>query len=290
MDAPRSTSTTRRPEAGPAGAFLPFPAWWLTVTDLGRASVETAAWHAVRHVLPGSGRGDGQPVLVLPGFLTSDLATGALRAHLRNRGFHTHRWTLGLNQGFTDTILDGLLARFDELHARHGRPIAIVGWSLGGLMARWLAHVRPDAVERIVCLGSPWRAEAEENRVTAAFRLAEQHWGFSDRTGEVVDLVRRPVPVRSVAIYSTWDGLLHGDGCRQDDGELCENVVVPSSHCGLTHNPAALVAVVDRLEVRLDDWRPFAWAHALSTGVVGRRRGRRQHRGQAPAPTVAAAA
>jgi pimeloyl-ACP methyl ester carboxylesterase len=235
--------------------------------------VEVAAWHAVRRVLPRTDRGEGRPVLVLPGFLAGDRVTSSLRAHLRSRGFHTHRWTLGVNHGFTDAILDGLVARLDELYARHGRPIAIVGWSLGGLMARWLAHLRPEAVERIVCLGSPWRPEVEQNRVTPAFRLAEQYWGFSDQTDDVIALLRRPVPVPSVAIYSTLDGLIHGDGCKQDVAAHCENVVVPASHCGLCHNPAAMIAVADRLEVPLDDtWRPFRWADAVAGGIgFGRR-------------------
>ena len=84
--------------------------------------------------------GDGRPVLVLPGFTASDQSTAALRYVLARLDYSVHGWHLGQNLGPTQRIVEGLFARFDDLHLRHGnQPITLVGWSLGGLYARALA-------------------------------------------------------------------------------------------------------------------------------------------------------
>src|ERR1700704_209559 len=44
-------------------------------------------------------RGDGHPVLVLPGFLVSDISTTLLRQYLKLLGYETHGWELGRNLG-----------------------------------------------------------------------------------------------------------------------------------------------------------------------------------------------
>ena len=65
----------------------------------------------------------------------------------------------------------------------------VVGWSFGGLLARWLAHERPDAVRRVICLGSPWRPEGEVTRTTAMFERAADKHGLSPRAREIVATV-----------------------------------------------------------------------------------------------------
>lgn len=250
-----------------SGSGLPSPPWWLTATDVGRAVVEAASFQAVRPMLASRHQDEPRPVLVLPGLLTGDVATRTLRRHLRTRGFYTHRWRLGVNRAFTDPLLDGITERLDELREHHARPISLVGWSVGGLMARWLARVRPDAVDRVIALGAPFRPEAEINRLSHLLHFALRHWGYSERTADVLETLRRPLPVPSVAIYSPLDGMLPWQGCHQDRSRLCENIVVPASHTGLCHNPAAILACADRLETPREPWRPFSWSRAVIDGI-----------------------
>ncbi len=127
--------------------------------------------------------------------------------------------------------------------------MSVVGWSFGGLLARRLAHEYPDRVARIVCLGSPWRAEGERTRATAMFERSRAKHGMSDRALDIITRLREPVPVPVTAVYSRTDGIVPWRGCRVDERlePLAENVEVLSSHVGLVSNPLVLRVVVDRL-------------------------------------------
>lgn len=210
-----------------------------------------------------------RPVLVLPGFMADDPLTARLRSHLRRQGYAAHGWGLGRNVGLTDRIVAGLLDRFDEVAATApGRPVSLVGWSFGGLLARHVAHERPGQVRQVVQLGSPWRADGERTRATGMFERAAAKHGLAERAREIVDALREPLDVPVTAIWSRTDGIAHWRGCRveQDLGGPApsENVEVVSSHVGLVSNPLALAALVDRLAQDPEDWRPFSWREALA--------------------------
>ena len=223
------------------------PSWLLTAGELVRFPTEYAAgWLLDR--LPSRDLGLGRPVLVLPGFGATDRATGRLRAHLEQRGWRAHAWTVGLNHGLTDEVLDGLLTRFDEVHAGAGDAVDVVGWSFGGLLARWVAHERPAAVRQVVTLGSPWRPEGERTRTTPLFERSRRTHGLSDRAEKVVDELRRPLPVPTTAIWSRTDGIVGWRGCRVEETATSRNVAVPSSHLGMASNPFALAALTRALE------------------------------------------
>ena len=228
------------------------PSWLLTAGEAVRFPTEYAASVALDTVLPhlpGHRRdlGQGRPVLVLPGFHATDLATRRLRAHLDQRGWVTYAWGVGANHGLTDHVLDGVLARFDEVSAAEGRPVDVVGWSFGGLLARWVCHERPTQVRSVVTLGSPWRPEGERTRTTPLFERSRRTHGLSERHEKVIDELRRPLPVPTTAIWSKTDGIVPWRGCRVDDGPGARNVSVPSSHLGLASNPFALAALTRAL-------------------------------------------
>lgn len=258
---------------------LPTPSLLLTACEIGRVSLEYPSSLLLDALTPRSEEGNGRPVLVLPGFYSPDSATRRCRSHLRRRGYQPHGWGLGRNHGLTDDIIDGVLHRFDQVHGLHGEPVSVVGWSFGGLLARWVAHQRPQAVRQVVCLGSPYRPEGEHTRTTPLFERSARTHGLSTRALEVVDTLRRPLPVPGTAIYSRTDGIVNWRGCALD-GEDGENIDVPSSHLGLVSNPLALAVLADRLAQDPNDPEPFDWGRCLRRAFL-RAPGRR------PEPSVA---
>lgn len=213
------------------------------------------------------GLGAGRPVLVVPGFHAGDAATKRLRGHLGRRGWDPYGWGVGTNHGLTDQVLDGVLARLEEVHGGRQEPVSLVGWSFGGLLVRWLAHQRPGLVRQVVTLGSPWRPEGERTRSTRMFERSRRTHGLSDRAEQVVDELREPLPVFGTSIYSKTDGIVPWRGCALDagagPGPAAENIAVPSSHVGLVANPLALAVVTDRLAQDPAAPEPFSWRRVL---------------------------
>lgn len=259
---------TTRDDGSDTSTRLAKPALALTLMEVARVSVEYSSSALLDAVLPARRVGEGRPVLVLPGFYATDGMTGRIRSHLRELDYHVHGWRLGRNFGLTDAIVDGLPARLDEIHARHGVPVSVVGWSFGGLLARWLGHERPDQVRQVICLGSPWRSDGEVTRTTALFERTADKYGLSSQAREIVETLRGPLPMPCTAIYSKTDGIVNWRSCVLDEGERSDNISVPSSHLGLVSNPLALAAVADRLAQDPDNYQPFDWGRCLRHSVA----------------------
>src|SRR4051795_8053815 len=120
----------------------------------GRVGLEVAA--LLRHpVFQGEGvpDGRGQPVLLIPGFLAGDDSLGLMTRWLRRTGHHTRKAGMRANVGCSGATVDRLEERLDELVAKRGRKVAVVGQSRGGTFAKVLAQRRPHLVSGIVTLG-----------------------------------------------------------------------------------------------------------------------------------------
>lgn len=199
---------------------------WLALEGQ-RAFVEWLSYFpAERLLLERAPRGDGHPVLVLPGFLAADDSTSVLRRYLKRLGYSAHPWLLGRNLGPSPRLRERLVERAAELADRHGRKLSLVGWSLGGIYARQLAKRMPERVRQVITLASPFGASPAP-------------------------------PVPATAIYSKTDGITHWPDCREPEGPERENIEVPGSHCGLGWNALALWVIADRLALGEGDWRPF---------------------------------
>ncbi|MBK1718675.1 esterase/lipase family protein [Thiocystis violacea] len=220
----------------------------------GRAGWEFAAMLAAQPLLAQVPRGDGHPVLVLPRFLGCDLSTQPLRDYLTGIGHPAHAWDLGVNLGPRDGVMAACLSRLDELRARHGRKVSLIGWSLGGLFARELAKEAPDQVRMVITLGTPFAGDASPSEVWRLYEgVTGDHMGLSRRHGSL----EQSPPVPTTSIFSRSDGIVAWPGSLEHEGPQCENIEVESSHLGLAVNPLSLYAIADRLAQPENDWRPF---------------------------------
>jgi pimeloyl-ACP methyl ester carboxylesterase len=187
-------------------------------------------------------RGDGHPVLVLPGWLASDASTRVLRGALRSLGYRAHGWKLGRNRGPSPEIARALEHRLLALVDASGRPLTLVGWSLGGIYASALAERYPEAVRGLVTLASPLRLAVAE-QVTRSFGN-----GPARERGQ-----NRVLP--RTAVYSRSDGIVPWRACLAEPGPSSESLAVPSSHCGMGHHPATLWIVGHHLAEPRGRWR-----------------------------------
>ena len=214
-------------------------------------------------------RGDGHPVLTLPGFLASDLSMAPMRRYLDQLGYNSYAWKMGRNIGGFSRIRAGLRDRLAEIYESCGRKVSLVGWSLGGVYARDLALQAPDMVRYVVTLGSPF---ANDIRATNATRLYERLSGEAvGDNSELRTAIAGDLPVPTTSIYSRTDGVVNWRTCLVRPSETAENIEIHlASHIGLGVNAAALWALADRLAQAEGEFRqfdrsgPFAIAYAPS--------------------------
>jgi pimeloyl-ACP methyl ester carboxylesterase len=176
-----------------------------------RAARELASVRARRALLRDVPRGDGHAVLVLPGLLAGDFSTVPLRRFLRTLCYDARGWKLGINRGPRSGLREQLRKRLLYLADRHGRPVSLVGWSLGGIYGRELARAHPERVRLVITLGTPFR----DISASHAARLVPIRPGGRPlrEAHELRAALRRPLPVPSTSIYSRTDGIVAWRSC-----------------------------------------------------------------------------
>jgi pimeloyl-ACP methyl ester carboxylesterase len=201
-------------------------------------------------------RGDGHPVLALPGFLASDLSMAPMRGYLKQLGYDAYAWKMGRNLGGIASRRNALKKLLAEIHDATGRKVSVVGWSLGGIYARDLALQVPHMIRSVITLGTPF---ANDVRATNATALYEALSGETvDDSSELARAIAGDLPVPVTSIYSRTDGIVNWRTSLLRPSDTAENIEVHlASHIGLGVNAAALWAVADRLAQADGEFCPF---------------------------------
>jgi len=222
--------------------------------------------------------GGNRPIILFPGFLASGNTLLRLNRYLNRHGFESETWGQGRNlgpQGMSwgeqlDSLIVQVGARIRELTDQHSAPVSLVGQSLGGVYARELALQMPDAVDRVIMLGSPSfhpYLTTHVNRVVSLFGYwlnRQSHVELAGRAGLLHWDADEPA-LPCISIHSPVDGVVDEASSiipqyiveQSDNSAPRENLRVFSSHIGMSVNPWVLLAIADRLVQDRDDWQPF---------------------------------
>ncbi len=243
-----TAATEMRPDARPPSRLM--------MLAEGRAVLELASFYALRPALRLLPAGDGHPVLVLPGFMASNSSTKPMRALLTDLGYDVHGWELGRNVRIDSSRVAAMADQLKRIYTATGRKVSIVGWSLGGVFARELAKMHPEAVRGVITLGSPISDDRNHTNARRLFEMLNGKEPEPMRQGQFTGLGKAP-PVPTTSILTKTDGIVHWRGSVQEAGGQTENIQVYASHVGLGVNPSVMVAIADRLSKKDGAWTPF---------------------------------
>lgn len=227
----------------------------------GRAMVELGLFYAARPLMASLPRGDGHTVMTLPGFMASNSSTVPMRGVLKGLGYDAHGWDSGRNVRVDNALIERLQNQLARLADASGRKVSLIGWSLGGVLARELAKLHPDKVRLVISLGSPISDDRGHTNAARLFELLNGKEPEPMQGGRFRGLDEAP-PVPTTSIFTKTDGIVHWRGSVQHPGKTrgphpTENIQVHASHCGLGVNPSVMVAMADRLAQPEGEWKPF---------------------------------
>ncbi len=196
-------------------------------------------------------RGDGAPVVVIPGFLGSDNYLMEMYYWLRRIGYRPYYSRIGRNAECPEVLTERLFQTMDRASEETGRKLHLVGHSLGGLLARSAAIRRPEDVAQVISLAAPFQDIRVHPMVLAAAgfvrnriqnrqerpQTIQRDCYTGNCTCEFASSLRADLPasIERAAIYTETDGVVDWRTCLEDDERL--NIKVSSTHVGLAFNP-----------------------------------------------------
>jgi pimeloyl-ACP methyl ester carboxylesterase len=184
--------------------------------------------------LRGEPRGDGRKVVLIPGFLADDRSTWPLRQFLSFLGYGARGWGLGRNEGDPEAAAAAFIERLESLR-EEGQQLTLIGWSLGGVVARLVAMQRPDAVREVITLGTP--VEGGPKYTSAGEFYAKKRGIDLDAFEQHVHALNEEgIEVPLTVVYSRTDAIVSWRAAIDRYNPHAKHVEVRGSHVGLGFN------------------------------------------------------
>jgi pimeloyl-ACP methyl ester carboxylesterase len=190
-------------------------------------------------------RGHGEPVLVLPGYGAGDASTAFLKTYLRVLGYRVTGWHLGRNSGNVPDLMPRVMKRLLSIHRRTQQRVRVIGWSLGGFIAREAARERPDLVHQVITLGTP--VVGGPKYTVVAHMLRRRGIDLDAMEAEIASRNAILLQTRVTALYSRSDGVVAWQACIDNGGANVEHVEVRTTHFGFGFSPQVYKIIAQRL-------------------------------------------
>lgn len=184
-------------------------------------------------------------VVLFPGFAAHPVTMRRLRSALEQAGHEVDDWGEGWNMGPSAELIDRQVQRLQAVAAAAGSKVTLVGWSLGGIIARELAHRLPGQVAGVITMGTPFSGDRHANNAWRSYHLITGH----DVTDPPVksDFAAKP-PVPTIALWSPRDGIVAPRCARGKLHERDRAIGLRCTHFGFSADPRAIATVLDLLD------------------------------------------
>ena len=202
-------------------------------------------------------KSDGNPVLVFPGFLANDYSTAPLRKFLTHLQYDVYGWQQGINLGPKPGAIESSQQLVLDIFKKTGKPVSLIGWSLGGIFARETAKLLPDITNCVITLGTPFAEQTKSTKLSTIYKTMTRRDPITD--AKMFQLPEAP-PVPTTSIFSKSDGVVGWQSSIQKEEEnnpLTENVEIYSSHLGMGAHPLSWLVIADRLEQPNGSWKKY---------------------------------
>jgi pimeloyl-ACP methyl ester carboxylesterase len=169
-----------------------------------------------------------------------------MESFLRRRGHRARDWGLGRNTGDARQLRARLKGIVEESIAAHAEAVVLVGWSLGGYIAREYAREHPDEVRKVITLGSPVIGGPRYTATADWYRAQGHDLDEIDRA--IAARYETPLRVPVTAIYSRRDGVVAWRACIDHWSPNVRHIEVSETHVGLGFAPRVLAIVAEEVE------------------------------------------
>jgi predicted alpha/beta hydrolase family esterase len=189
--------------------------------------------------------GDGRTIVVIPGLGSTDRHTALLRKTLNIAGYKAFGWGLGYGGPIKADLFDRIDRRLNAI-ASEG-PVTLIGWSLGGVIARDYANYAPSRVAEIITLGSPFSGNPRHNRAWRIYEFLADHPVDQPPVGG--NYQTKPA-MRTTAIWSDRDGIIPQRASQGQADQSDATVRISCGHFSMSCAPQAIEAVLQTLANR----------------------------------------
>lgn len=244
--------------------FAHDPAIEETLTPLWREARWPIEWMRLRTSAVffgcGVGRGHGEPVLLIPGFMAGDGLMLELHRWLKRIGYRSYLSNIAWNNDCPNYTARILATRLQRIQREHAAKVRVIGHSLGGMLAKSLVQDHPELIDRAITLGSPFRSLVKAHPAVVGIwdqlkstrsKLVGRNLNASCGTGHCLcDFVKnlaqpKPRAVPQFAIYSRNDGVADWSSCVEENPTA--NTEVNCTHIGMVYHPEVYRAIAARL-------------------------------------------
>ncbi|WP_188109622.1 esterase/lipase family protein [Pseudohalioglobus sediminis] len=186
----------------------------------------------------------GTAAILIPGWKAPEASMGPLRFFLRRRGCDARHWGLGVNRGDPERDSERLVASVHNLSQELGKPLALIGWSLGGVIAREVARECPEAVSQVITYGTPVIGGP-------TFTPAASSYGKDECrriSAKITELdAASPISVPLTVIFSRRDGVVSWPACIDRSSLQVVHYEVESTHLSMGLDPSVWTLVAQQL-------------------------------------------